>query len=37
MVERGEITRNQSVGQIYHDLEHLFMSDEEEDGFAVRW
>lgn len=37
MVERGEITRDQSVGQLYHDLEHLLMADEEEDGFAVHW
>lgn len=37
MVERGEIARDQSVGQLYHDLEHMLMADEEEDGFAVHW
>ncbi|MFZ1575783.1 MAG: protein phosphatase 2C domain-containing protein [Chromatiaceae bacterium] len=37
MVERGEITRDQSVGQLYHDLEHMLMADEEEDGFAIHW
>ena len=37
MVERGEIARDQSVGQLYHDLEHMLMADEEEDGFAIHW
>lgn len=37
MVERGEIARDQSVGQLYHDLEHMLMADEEEDAFAVHW
>ncbi|MBV5274790.1 MAG: protein phosphatase 2C domain-containing protein, partial [Lamprocystis purpurea] len=37
MVERGEIARDQSVGQLYHDLEHMLTADEEEDDFAVHW
>ena len=37
MVERGEIARDQSVGQLYHDLEHMLMADEEEDSFAIHW
>ena len=37
MVERGEIARDQSVGQLYHDLEHMLMADEDEDSFAIHW
>ena len=37
MVERGEIARDQSVGQLYHDLEHMLTADAEEDDFAVHW
>ncbi len=37
MVERGEIRPNQSVGQLYNDLEHMLIADEAEDTFAVHW
>mgnify|MGYP001809898606 CR=1 FL=1 len=37
MIERGEIGPDQSVGQLYDDLEHLLIADEAEDGFAVHW
>ena len=37
MIERGEIAPEQSVGQLYHDLEHMLIADEGEDDFAVHW
>lgn len=37
MIERGEIGPDQSIGQLYDDLEHLLIADEAEDGFAVHW
>ncbi|MBK1719708.1 PP2C family protein-serine/threonine phosphatase [Thiocystis violacea] len=37
MIERGEIAPEQSVGQLYHDLEYLLIADEGEDDFAVHW
>ncbi|WP_295413047.1 protein phosphatase 2C domain-containing protein [uncultured Thiodictyon sp.] len=37
MVERGEIARDQSVGQLYHDLEHMLTADAQEDDFAMHW
>ncbi|MBK1620730.1 serine/threonine protein phosphatase [Lamprobacter modestohalophilus] len=37
MIERGEIGPDQSVGQLYDDLEHMLIADEAEDGFAVHW
>ena len=37
MVERGEIARDRSVGQLYHDLEHMLTADALEDDFAIHW
>jgi serine/threonine protein phosphatase PrpC len=37
MIERGEISADQSIGQLYNDLEHMLIADEAEDGFAVHW
>jgi PPM family protein phosphatase len=37
MIERGEIRPDQSVGQLYNDLEHMLIADEAEDTFAVQW
>ncbi|WP_295401388.1 protein phosphatase 2C domain-containing protein [uncultured Thiocystis sp.] len=37
MIERGEIDPDQSVGQLYNDLEHMLIADEAEEDFAVQW
>ncbi|MBK1642688.1 serine/threonine protein phosphatase [Chromatium okenii] len=37
MIERGEISADQSVGQLYNDLEHMLIADEAEECFAVHW
>jgi serine/threonine protein phosphatase PrpC len=37
MVERGEIAADQSVGQLYRDLEHMLIADEAEEDFAIHW
>ena len=37
MVERGEVAADQSVGQLYQDLEHMLIADEAEEGFAIHW
>lgn len=37
MIERGEITQDQSVGSFYRDLEHMLSADDSEDEFAIHW
>lgn len=37
MLDRGELTPGQFVGQLYHDLEHMLIADDTEDDFAVHW
>jgi serine/threonine protein phosphatase PrpC len=37
MIERGEITREQSVGSFYQELEHMLSADDSEDEFAIHW
>ncbi|NCC41641.1 MAG: serine/threonine protein phosphatase, partial [Gammaproteobacteria bacterium] len=37
MVERGEVAADQSVGQLYQDLEHMLIADEAEEDFAIHW
>lgn len=37
MLQRGELSPGDDVGQLYHDLEHMISSDEAEDDFAIHW
>jgi serine/threonine protein phosphatase PrpC len=37
MVERGEVAADQSVGQLYQDLEHMLIADAAEEDFAIHW
>lgn len=37
MLQRGELSPGDDVGQLYHDLEHMISADEAEDDFAIHW
>lgn len=37
MIARGEIAADQSLGQLFNDLEHMLIADDNEDDFAIHW
>ena len=37
MIARGEIAADQSLGQLFNDLEHMLIADEDEVDFAIHW
>ena len=37
MIARGEIAADQSLGQLYNDLEHMLIADDNEDDFPIHW
>ena len=37
MIARGEIAAEQSLGQLYNDLEHMLIADDNEVDFAIHW
>ena len=37
MIARGEIAADQSLGQLFNDLEHMLIADDNEVDFAIHW
>ncbi len=37
MIAQGEIAADQSLGQLFNDLEHMLIADDNEDDFAIHW